>query len=77
MDCYKGGIKMKTHKVAVKKASDGGWKVRYTKDLNGFIKNMLNEYKTIVLNIDPQALDFYPPNEKVDLAIVIADFYLG
>ncbi len=67
---------MKTHKVAVKKASDEGWKVRYTKDLNGFIKNMLSEYKTIVLNIDPQALDFYP-SEKVDVAITIADFYLG
>ena len=67
----------KVYRVAIKKASESSWKVRHTEDLGAFIKNMVHEYKTVVLNIDPQALDFYPPNEKVDLAITIADFYLG
>ena len=66
----------RTYKVAIKKASKNSWKVRYTEDLGAFIKNMVHEYKTVVLNIDPEAKDFYP-NKKVDLAITIADFYLG
>ena len=77
----------RTYKIAIKRASGGDWIVKNTKDLGNFVKNILTEYKTIVLNIDPECLDYYPHKlnettlkpivEEVDLAIVIADYYLG
>ena len=84
----KGGIKMnKTYKVAIKRASNGGWTIKNTKDLNSFIRDMLDKHKTILLNVDSKCLDYYPHKlnettlkpivEEVDLAITIADFYLG
>jgi len=66
----------RTYKIAIKRASGGNWRIKYTKNLDSFVKNVLTEHKTIVLNIDPGAKDFYP-DEKVDIAITIADFYLG
>ncbi|MCD6125287.1 hypothetical protein J7J62_08985 [bacterium] len=77
----------KIYKVAIKKASEVNWKIKHIKDLDSFVKDTLNEHKTILLNIDPEAYGFYPcelnkealkfeVKEKVDLAITIVDDYL-